>query len=300
VAHLGLSHNPEGCARVVPGDLEIPVARGIICGRNLLFWVMIGLPGYRRLPPFLIHPTRDPSRIGRLVAIGVGLTALALVPWMIYLGFTLPHRYVAGHWSLLWIGFDVIEFAVLASIAWMTWKRRQMMGAMALIAGTLLLSDAWFDVVTSWGGQGSQFTLMTALVVELPLAVFMYWLAFRAIQRTRTAGDALLSHSDPGANQVLFGPPSTPRSQTQLSDAPVRSPDRLIEEVRSLSSELHDALVDLSRIAIESDVERSALVQVHDAVEQALDDILVPTVDADWPHPPGSSQRRPCGQTSDR
>ena len=32
-----------------------------------------------------------------------------LLPWMVYLGLTLPHRYEARHWSVLWIGYDAIE-----------------------------------------------------------------------------------------------------------------------------------------------------------------------------------------------
>ena len=32
---------------------------------------------------------------------------MALIPWTILLGLTLPPKYDAGHWNLLWAGFDV-------------------------------------------------------------------------------------------------------------------------------------------------------------------------------------------------
>jgi hypothetical protein len=243
----------------------------------------------------------DPSRIGRLVAVAVGLAAMGLVPWMVYLGLTLPHRYLAANWSLLWIGFDVTECVVLASIAWMTWKHRRMMGEMALVAGTLLLSDAWFDVITSWGGQGSWFTLMTAVVVELPLAVFMYWLAYRAIRRSRAVAVSPLGRFESVASPVHQSPLAPSRSQAIPRTRPVRSPDRLIAEVRALSSELHDALVELSRTAIDGGTDRGATVHVHDAVEEALEDILlVPPIDADASQALGSSPRLPCERTAHR
>ena len=50
----------------------------------------------------------NPARLGRLIAIAVGVAAFCMIPWTVFLGFTLPRRYDAKHWSLLWIGFDVI------------------------------------------------------------------------------------------------------------------------------------------------------------------------------------------------
>ena len=43
---------------------------------------------------------------------------------------------------------------------------------MAIIAGTLLFCDAWFDVITSWGNRDHWVTVITALFAELPLAAF--------------------------------------------------------------------------------------------------------------------------------
>ena len=129
----------------------------------------------------------DPIQARRLITVSVGLVAAGLVPWMAYLSFTLPRRYEARDWSLLWIGYDVFECLAFASFAWLAWRRQPLMLVMAVVAGTLMVGDAWFDVVTSWGSQGSWFTLVTAIFVELPLAAFMYWLSYRTVVRSHVA-----------------------------------------------------------------------------------------------------------------
>ena len=32
------------------------------------------------------------------------VSCAVLVPWIIFLAVTLPHRYVASHWTLTWVG----------------------------------------------------------------------------------------------------------------------------------------------------------------------------------------------------
>src|SRR5262249_47570213 len=50
----------------------------------------------------------------------LGLVAVALVPWILYLTFTLPSRHVTLHYDLAWIGFDVALLASFAATAWAT------------------------------------------------------------------------------------------------------------------------------------------------------------------------------------
>jgi hypothetical protein len=102
---------------------------------------------------------------------------------MAFLALTLPPRYDARHWRLLWIGFDVFEVAALAHVAWSAWFRRQVTLVSSIIVATLLFSDAWFDVITSFGSKGEWITLATAFVVELPLALFFLWIARRILVR---------------------------------------------------------------------------------------------------------------------
>ncbi len=116
------------------------------------------------------------SRRAKLVATCFLLIAAGMVPWTVYLGLSLPPRYDAGHWDLLWTGFDVGLICVLSYAAWAAWFHRQVIATTAIVAGTLLLCDAWFDIITSLGHGDQWITLLTALGGELPLAVFFFWL----------------------------------------------------------------------------------------------------------------------------
>jgi hypothetical protein len=125
-----------------------------------------------------------PGRHNHRISAVVVLVVAGMVPWTGYLAYALPARYDAQHWNVLWAGFDLALMAVLAYTAWAAWFRRQIMVATALVAGTLLVCDAWFDVVTSFGTSDMPISLVTALGGELPLAVFFFWLARRIMMRT--------------------------------------------------------------------------------------------------------------------
>ena len=116
------------------------------------------------------------SRRAELVATCFLLIAAGMVPWTVFLGLSLPPRYDAGHWDLLWTGFDAGLICVLSYAAWAAWFHRQVIAATAIVAGTLLLCDAWFDIITSLGHGDQWITLFTGFGGELPLAVFLFWL----------------------------------------------------------------------------------------------------------------------------
>jgi hypothetical protein len=123
------------------------------------------------------------SRRAQFVSLFFLVGAVVIVPWTVFLGLTLPPKYDAGHWRLLWTGFDAALIAVLLLAAWATWYRRQILAAIAMVAGTLLFCDAWFDMVTSFGHRDQWLTLLTGFGVELPLGVFFFWL-YRRIALT--------------------------------------------------------------------------------------------------------------------
>ncbi len=120
-----------------------------------------------------------------------------LIVWTIFLGLTLPRKYDAGHWDLLWTGFDVGLLCVLGYAAWAAWFRRQVLATTAIVAGTLLLCDAWFDIVTSIGHRDQWLTLLTGFGGELPLAVFFFWLYRRIVLNTLAAFHLLLGNQSP-------------------------------------------------------------------------------------------------------
>jgi hypothetical protein len=97
------------------------------------------------------------------------LSAVVLVPWIGYLAATLPRVYAAQHWDVAWVGFDLVLLALIVATAVLGYLRRQLLILTAFAAGVLLVCDAWFDVLTA-RGDDQTWSLVTALVVELPLA----------------------------------------------------------------------------------------------------------------------------------
>jgi hypothetical protein len=93
-----------------------------------------------------------------------------LVPWTVYLGVTLPSRYVARHWVATWVGFDILLMVMLTATGIAGWRRRQLVFPTAFASGVLLICDAWFDVMTSQPGADLIQAVLSALLIELPLA----------------------------------------------------------------------------------------------------------------------------------
>jgi hypothetical protein len=102
------------------------------------------------------------------------------LPWIVYLGFVLPRRSRAAHYDLAWLGFDGAMWLVLAALAVAAFKRHPAIGPVAAVATTMLLVDAWFDVVTAPTRDRFVVALVLALVAELPLAVICGWTAVNA------------------------------------------------------------------------------------------------------------------------
>ncbi|OYV64707.1 MAG: hypothetical protein B7X07_05625 [Actinobacteria bacterium 21-64-8] len=110
---------------------------------------------------------------------------LAEMAWTIYLGAQLPRTYIAEHWDVAWVGLDLAEIAMLAGTAWAAWaawKRRAILVGFAVAAATLLVVDGWFDLTTARSGDFRQ-SLVVALLVELPGAIAMLWIAQRGVRR---------------------------------------------------------------------------------------------------------------------
>jgi hypothetical protein len=79
--------------------------------------------------------------------------AVFMIPWIVYLGFTLPESYTVRDWPLTWLGFDSLLVAFMAATAILTWLHRQVLVLPAFTTGVLLLCDAWFDVTTASPGE---------------------------------------------------------------------------------------------------------------------------------------------------
>jgi hypothetical protein len=101
------------------------------------------------------------------------LCVAALIPWTVYLAVTLPSHYEAHNWVATWVGFDILLTAMLALTAISGWRRRQLLFPAAFASGVLLICDAWFDVLTSHPGADLVQALLSAVLIELPLAFIL-------------------------------------------------------------------------------------------------------------------------------
>jgi len=116
------------------------------------------------------------------------LCAIVLVPWTGFLFFDLPRHYVANHWQLAWGGFDIGLGLALAATAVTVARRSPFAEVTAAVTGTLLVCDAWFDVLTSRGTSDVMQAALEAALVELPIAVLCFWMAMnlaRAVEIAR-------------------------------------------------------------------------------------------------------------------
>lgn len=110
-------------------------------------------------------------RIGPLelqIAVMVAACAL-LIPWIAYLAVTLPGVWIADGWNRTWVWFDIFLLVLMAITGMLAYQRRQMVMLTAFATGVLLLVDAWFDISL----DGSPSSILTAVLVELPLAALL-------------------------------------------------------------------------------------------------------------------------------
>ena len=119
-------------------------------------------------------------RPARWVTLLLGLVAVALVPWTLYLTFTLPSRHITSHYDLAWVGFDVALACVFAATAAAAFRRSHWLIPLAAVTGTMLVCDAWFDVVTSQSGGEMWEAVAEAALAELPLAALCAFIVYDA------------------------------------------------------------------------------------------------------------------------
>jgi len=103
--------------------------------------------------------------------------SVVLIPWTIYLGYSLPSRQLSHHYNIAWAGFDVLELVALGATGIFAFRRSRYLALTSAAAAALLVVDAWFDVMTSPRRQVPM-AIVLAVLVELPLAVVCAWLSY--------------------------------------------------------------------------------------------------------------------------
>ncbi|MFF4573389.1 hypothetical protein [Streptomyces sp. NPDC001410] len=102
-----------------------------------------------------------------LILLGTG--AVLLVPWMVVLALTLPGSTEVRHWSVAWIGLDVLMATGCAATALLGLRADPRARLTAAATATTAVLDAWFDVTTSPSG-GDLMMALGCAVVETALA----------------------------------------------------------------------------------------------------------------------------------
>lgn len=115
--------------------------------------------------------------------------AAVLIPWDIYLAISLPRRSISAHYRLTWVGFDVLLILVMARIGWCAHRRTPNVVLIFMIGSTLLVTDAWFDVTTAATGVDRTKAVLSALLLELPIAALCAALARRGLRTLARAED---------------------------------------------------------------------------------------------------------------
>jgi len=112
------------------------------------------------------------SQRRRRIVIAASLAGVVLLSiWIGVLEVKLPRDYRAGGWRAAWVGFDIALLLTFAATAWAAWRRRQILIVCLMVLATLLCCDAWFDITLDWGTRGFMVSVLSAALVELPLAV---------------------------------------------------------------------------------------------------------------------------------
>ena len=137
-----------------------------------------------RLNAQSLTPTPISQRRRKLLIAACLAGVLLLAVWIGILEVKLPRGYRAGGWRAAWVGFDVGLLLVLAATAWAAWRRRQILIICLMVLATLLCCDAWFDITLDWGTRGFTLSVLSAALVELPLAVIALTGARRLLRLT--------------------------------------------------------------------------------------------------------------------
>jgi hypothetical protein len=115
----------------------------------------------------------------RWLPLALAIAALALVPSLVLVLAVEPTAQIAQHLRLAWTGLDVFELLAMAYTARALHRRSATAVVPATVTGTLLLCDAWINVISS--NAAGRFEGIALAFVEVPIAALSFWVATRAL-----------------------------------------------------------------------------------------------------------------------
>jgi hypothetical protein len=107
----------------------------------------------------------------------LAFTAVALIPWTLWLTFALPSRHVSENYDFAWVGFDIGLALVLGLTARAAYRGSRWLAPLAAATGAMLVCDAWFDIVTSTPGERLE-AVLEAVFAEIPLAALCAYIVY--------------------------------------------------------------------------------------------------------------------------
>lgn len=129
--------------------------------------------------------TKSKSRAKRLrlphaLLLAFAAVAIFLVPWSLWLSYSLPIDHLDHRWNLAWSIFDLGMLVAMGLTAYLGARKSGWVVVFASITGTFLLIDAWFDCVTAKDAWEHLLSISSATFIELPLSFLAFWIAYRA------------------------------------------------------------------------------------------------------------------------
>jgi hypothetical protein len=133
-----------------------------------------------------------PSTFRGWVAVVFGAIGIGLLPWSIWLAESLKPHHESTRWDLAWSGFDTGLALLFMATAVAVLKRSPWVEALAAATGTVLVVDAWFDIILESHADELRNSIMLAVFAELPTAAFCFWIAVRSERFLQRAVEAAL------------------------------------------------------------------------------------------------------------
>jgi hypothetical protein len=119
--------------------------------------------------------------VPRWVTIVYVVMSAILIPWTIYLGASLPAHHLSAHWDISWSGLDIAIILAMLATGIFAYLRSAWIVISSSIVGTLLVVDAWFDVMSERRALQLHEAIFLAILFELPLAFTSYYVAHKVL-----------------------------------------------------------------------------------------------------------------------
>lgn len=134
-------------------------------------------------------PTPHLHRVPRWITWFALCVAAGFLGWIAYLSADIQAKVTTHHYDIAWLGFDGLEWAMVALAAVAAWRHHRSTTIFTGICAVMFAVDAWFDVWTSPRGSVVGAALL-AVCLELPLVAAF---AFATIHGERVKHRALLA-----------------------------------------------------------------------------------------------------------